>query len=281
MRTREARARAEEALVRFALLAGDHAKDFVVIGGLNPDFLAPNPPAPHLGTTDVDLLFELGFVYDRDDLDFGWLDEALESGSFHPRDDAGWQWDAILGETHVRLDLLCDVTDNRGQPVYLPGAERATAQNLDGPAAALTDTVLRALTVPNSIRNDHAGAPENVELRFTSLGGYLSAKAAALVSRGKAKDAYDLMFVALYNPGGAPAAAAAVAALDAPVHRAPPQEVVKTAMKMMTSEDGVWAGHFAAQMQLAGDDESAAQLRQDAAAGARRFLKEIGRADQA
>lgn len=225
----------------------------------------------------MDLLFELGFIYDRDDLDFGWLDGALDRGSFHPRDDAGWQWDAVLGDTPVRLDLLCDVTDSPGQPLHLPGAERATAQNLNGPAAALTDTVLRALPVPKSIRADHPGAPENVELRFTSLGGYLSAKAAALVSRGKPKDAYDLMFVALFNPGGATAAAKAVSALPAPVHRDPPQEVVKVAMKMMAAEDGIWAGHFAAQMQMAGDDESTAQLRQDAAAGARRVLKTMGR----
>ncbi|UJP08904.1 hypothetical protein L2X99_10450 [Microbacterium sp. KUDC0406] len=51
-RNRDTRARAEEALVRFALLAEGHSTDFVVIGGLNPDFLAPYAPNPHMGTTE-------------------------------------------------------------------------------------------------------------------------------------------------------------------------------------------------------------------------------------
>ena len=61
-RTQAARDAAERALVHFALLAGPHALDFVVIGGLNPAYLAPKTPVRHLGTTDLDLLFELGFV---------------------------------------------------------------------------------------------------------------------------------------------------------------------------------------------------------------------------
>jgi len=67
LRSRAAPDRAEGALARFALLAAGHTHEFVVIGGLNPDFLAPTAPAPHIGTTDVDLLFEIGFIYDRDE----------------------------------------------------------------------------------------------------------------------------------------------------------------------------------------------------------------------
>jgi len=84
VRTRAARARAEAALVPFALLAGEHAHDCVVIGGLNPDFLATHAPVPRQGTTDIDLLFALGFD-DAEARDFSWVDSALQAGGFESR----------------------------------------------------------------------------------------------------------------------------------------------------------------------------------------------------
>lgn len=217
-RSRGARDRAEEALIRFALLAQEHVDEFVVIGGLNPDFLAPSAPTPHLGTTDVDLLFELGFAYDRDDLDFSWLDRALSEGGFRPQSASGWRWTGSLGDTLMRLDLLCDVYDSPGQPVLLPGASEAAAQNLPGPASALHDPIERDLLVPEAVRAQAPNAPDTVRMRFASLAGYLAAKSAALLARDQQKDAYDLAFVMMFAPGGPSAAAAAVAGLEAPAH---------------------------------------------------------------
>ncbi|RWZ50970.1 hypothetical protein ELQ90_09140 [Labedella phragmitis] len=260
-------------------MAADHWSDFVVIGGLNPDFLAPNAPAPHLGTTDVDILFELGFIHDRDELDFAWLDDALARGGFVPRPGvSGWQWNAVLGDTLVRLDLLCDVLDNVGQPLALPGAHEAAAQNLDGPAAALQQTIDRTLPVPLSVRREIPEAPQEVTIRFTGLGGYIAAKAAAMLARRKPKDSYDLMFVALYNPGGVPAAARAVLNTPSAEYRPEPRIAVEAAMSLLSQPDGLAAGHFARQMQQAGDDEGEDALRQDASIGARKFL-ELLRAD--
>lgn len=274
-RSRATRDRAEEALIRFALLVGDHWRDFVVIGGLNPDFLAPAAPAPHVGTTDVDLLFELGFVYDRDDLDFGWLDAALQHGGFIARSGvAGWQWDAVLGDVRVRLDLLCDVPDSPGQTVALPGAREAAVQNLRGPAAALQNTVSRTLRVPPRVRAEGGDIPADVQLRFAGLGGYLAAKSAALLGRGMSKDAYDLVFVTLYNPGEIDGAVEAVRALSPGVER-PPIEVVRDAMRLIADDSSVSAGHFASQMRDAGDDESYETLLNDARSGARRFLRDL------
>lgn len=271
-RSREARALAEDALVRFALLAGMHARDFVVIGGLNPDFLAPSAPAPHLGTTDVDILFELGFVYDRDDLDFRWLDDALEQGRFASLDSAGWRWTAPLGGAYVRLDLLCDVLDNPGQTVALPGATAAAVQNLRGPGVAIHDSIERALPVSPELQGEYGWPHPDVSLRFASLGGYLAAKSAALLQRRKSKDAYDLMFVALYNPHQIRGAVAAVAAMSDSPLREPARDVVLQAMEMFVDANGRWCGDFAEQMRQAGDDEPEENLREDAAAGARAFL---------
>lgn len=136
-RSRAARDRAEGALAHFGLLAAGHLNEFVIIGGLSPDFLAPAAPVPHSGTTDIDLLFEIGFVYDRDEHDFGWLDRLLEEGGFRSRNSDCWRWDALLGDAKIRLDLLCDVPDNPGQAIALPGAMNAATKNFTGPAPAL------------------------------------------------------------------------------------------------------------------------------------------------
>ena len=187
--------------MRFALLAADHLDEFVVIGGLNPDFLAPGSPVPHSGTTDVDLLFEIGFAYDRDEYDFAWLDRLFKNEGFSSRHPDGWRWDAVFGETKIRLDLLCDVPDYPGQAIALPGATVAATKNFTGPAPALIAPITRLVTVPSAIMETMPGAPASVALRFANLGGYLLAKAAAVRSRGLEKDLYDLLFVIL-SPGG-------------------------------------------------------------------------------
>lgn len=139
LRTPETRALAEEALALLAVELGPHAEDVVVIGGLAPAVLASDAPVPHQGTTDVDLLLGLGFVYDRDDMDLSWVEDALKSAGFvvDPRDGSGWRWGIVLFGIPVKLELLCDVRgdDSRG-PIPLPGCVEASALNLQGPGAA-------------------------------------------------------------------------------------------------------------------------------------------------
>lgn len=273
-RSRATRDRAEDVLVRLALLAGGHVSDFVVIGGLNPDFLAPNSPYPHLGTTDVDLLFELGLSFERDDQDFGWLDHALEAAQFHPRTgDHGWQWNGVLGDSVVRLDLLSDVYDHPGQLMSLPGARRARVQNFRGPAAALHEPIERDLRVSTTIRAEMPKAPDAVCLKFASLGGYLAAKSAAMMSRGEDKDAYDLAFVIMYAPGGARAAAAAVAEVRLPLHLEPvTKQVIEAVSKLADPASGIVSA-VVRQLSQAGDDSTTEQLRTDVSQSAQAFLR--------
>lgn len=275
-RSRAARDRAEDVLVRLALLAEDHVSDFVVIGGLNPDFLAPDSPYPHLGTTDVDLLFELGLRFERDDQDFGWLDHALESAQFQPRTgDRGWQWNGVLGDSVVRLDLLSDVYDHPGQPMALPGATKARVQNFRGPAAALHDPIERDLRASTAIRAELPGAPDTVRLKFASLGGYLAAKSAAMLSRGEDKDAYDLAFVIMYAPNGPRTAAAAVSGLQLPPHVEPAaRSVVEAVSKLADPASGIVAS-VVRQLNEAGDDSPTEQLRADVSQSAQAFLRAL------
>ena len=209
MRSRDARGYAERALVRLMAALGDKANQVVVIGGLNADLLTHAPAAPHQGTVDVDLLVEVGFVYDRDDLDLGWLERGLRAADFAPRPgDETWRWWAKVDGVDVKVELLCDTPDSRGQQIALPGCAGATAMNLAGPAAAADGVALEL--APEGT----GGSP--VTVRFASLGGYVLAKAAAVVGRGLDKDLYDLAFVLLHNRAGGPTAAGEAAFMALP-----------------------------------------------------------------
>lgn len=256
--------------MRFGLLAGKHAQDFVVIGGLNPDYLAPAAPVQHQGTTDIDLLFALGFDDVAAGRDFSWVDGALETGQFTSTN--RWRWDALLGDARVRLEFLCDVWDHTGDTVALPGSKTAVGCKLAGPAAALEAPIVRRLAVNDAVRADFPDAPEYISLRFANLGGYLLAKAAAAQSRMLAKDKYDFMYVVLFNEGGPEMAGRAVReqlAITAEI--ADPSEIRQVADRYM-DPTGTWAGMFAQTMIATGDTATEDQLRADAAYGAEAFL---------
>ncbi|WP_431837850.1 hypothetical protein [Cellulomonas sp. Y8] len=206
MRTRAGLRLAERALARLVTELGEHATGVTVIGGLNADLLTEADEVPHQGTLDVDLHIQVGLVYERDDDDFGWLEDALVRAQFAPVDGTGWRWVTRVDELPVVLDLLCDVLDNRDQEIPLPGCEQAGAMNLPGPSAAAADAIVRTLQLDTVA----------VAVRFADLGGYLLAKASAAFHRGKDKDFYDLGFVLLHNTQGGPVAAGRAAARAVP-----------------------------------------------------------------
>lgn len=279
-RSRGGRARAEEALVRVALLAGNNIDEIVVIGGLNADYLATNAPLPHEGTTDIDMLLEVGVAFDRDDLDFAWLDELLSQGKFESRSAGGWEWDALYGDTRVRLQFLCDDRSRAGQDIALPGASRVAARSFAGPGVMLKDPVARSVPVPDSLRAEFPEAPGAVELRFASLGGYIIAKAFAWESSGgkREKAAYDLLYVILHCEGGPRAAAQAVFTVQLnPTQQFDRARALAT-LSNFVDPGGVPAALYARAMAATGDGEQT--LRNDAAFGVRAFLDRVAQLER-
>ncbi|TFD95249.1 hypothetical protein E3T61_01045 [Cryobacterium lactosi] len=271
-RTRASRARAEDALVRLVLESGPHASDFVVIGGLNPDYLAPNAPEKHMGTTDVDVLLKLGVIIDRDELDFGWLDRVFAGQETVSLDNAGWRWMLDSGREIVVIELLCDVYDNRGQAIALPGASQIAAMNLDGPAPALHEPVERLLYVSDAVRAAYPDAPLDVTIRFASVGGYLLAKAAALVNRKAAKDYYDFMYVLLYGDGGSAESARLLRDSLEAGYAGSHSSSLRMALLSYIDGQRPGAAIFAQQMTANGSEEEFEILREDATGAAQRVL---------
>lgn len=169
-RTREARTFAERALALFVLHLGEHRDEITVIGGLNADLLTVPTPVPHQGTVDIDVFVQVGVVYDRDDMDFGWLERTLRAADFTTRTDQDtWRWYREVEGVTVRLELLCDVLDSPGQQIVLPGTDDVAAMNLAGPSAAAGNSVTRALEVhPDDAARSQASAVETVSARTST-----------------------------------------------------------------------------------------------------------------
>lgn len=272
MRSRDARARAERALVELLTAAGPDGAALTVIGGLTADFLTESTDPPHQGTLDVDVLLELGVAHDRDELDLGWLEEALVAAHFNPSG-VGWRWWRDVDGVPVKLELLCDVYDNAGQEILLPGCRSASAQNLRGPAAAANDVMIRELT--RSGRDPAGGA---VDARCAGLGGYLLAKAGAVFSRRLTKDWYDFAFVLLHNNEGGPRSAARAA------HAALPSGawtdyagIVRAVGSDFADLDAPGARAYGEQRALDGVEDDADVLAQDAVAAVVTFAAEFDR----
>jgi hypothetical protein len=203
-RSSEARALAEEALLRLLVALAGQEVELVVLGGLVPEILtrgqAETVPR-HLGTTDVDIHISFGLDPDRD---LSSLERALETIDAEP--DAkidGWRWRIRVGGVAVKIEFLCDRDDAAAdQTIALPGCRTLTAANLRGTGFVARDWVEEELTG----RID--GERVMVRAKYAGLEGYLMAKAFAVRHRGLDRDCYDLAFVLIYNRAGGPAQAA-------------------------------------------------------------------------
>lgn len=248
------------ALVDLLTSIPQRADDLVLIGGLVPPYLTAGSGQVHQGTTDVDLLVDIGMVFD-DDRDFAWLEAALFGSGFEP-EMPGWRWTRTTRGVTVLLDLLCERSAYTSEVIALPGAHKAAAMNLPGTHAARCDATRQLVT------DGHGG---ECEVRVAGLGGFLLAKCAAISKRDADKDLYDISFVVLHNPGGPDGAAEAVLAHPCREHVADYEQWLRTVAALFNSPDA--AGPLAYAMgaeQMSGADRDIAA--QDAYAALTAFL---------
>jgi hypothetical protein len=106
-------------------------------------------------------------------------------------------------------------------------------------------------------------------VRFASLGGYVLAKAAAVVDRRLPKDLYDFAFVLLHNREGGPGAAARAAfdALPGLMTTDHPGNL-RAALNLYTADDARCARTYAAQRVRDGETLPEDVLMQDAVGAA-------------
>jgi hypothetical protein len=197
-RSPEARARAEQALVRLLSGLEGSESDLIVLGGLVPGVLSSGleveAPA-HLGTTDVDLLIGTQLA-GAENLQA--IERQLGEMKFSA-DPEGWQWRGKVDGITVKIEFLCDsATDSKGS-TEIPGCEKLHACNLRGTGYVARDWSWQTL------RGTLASGEElKVRAKFAGLSGYLLSKCAAARDRDLEKDYYDLVFVLRHNTAGGP-----------------------------------------------------------------------------
>lgn len=186
-----------------------------LVGGLVPRYLLPDTGyerPSHVGSTDVDVALRLALGAD-DEGAYATLETNLKRHGFNRVDGSSWRWYAVVDGEPVVLELLGDDAETEPGTVLRPkvsppaGAGGVGLLCVRGVELAFED----CLTVSvDTLMLD--GARSSAELRIANLAPFVALKADAYMDRRKSKDAYDLVYVLRWWPGGPEEAAAAVLA---------------------------------------------------------------------
>lgn len=218
--TGEDNARAQAVCLFIATKLGDLMDDIVIVGGLVPSMLIPDPPAgapPHAGTADVDLGFGLAVL---DDERYSTIAERLRDAGFAPdKTEKGTEsfqrW--RLQPEGIVVDFLIQKLTDSDRPGTIKKLEPGFgALFVDGLDLAFKDR--RKVTLNGrTIRNEVAER----DIWVCGCGSFLVLKAFAHDSRGANKDAHDLCYVLQNYGAGIPDVVAALKLLgdDARVAR--------------------------------------------------------------
>jgi len=200
-RSRAARAAAERALVRVVHHYGTRP-EFVVLGGLVPEWLCSGNQLEHAGTIDVDVQIDLEIASGA--VNVVRLERALRNAEFEPDDQKVWRWvEGVEPPVVVMFELLADLEDAPANSIVtFDECEGLGAVNLRGSGFASRDIEVHKLTA--RVGDD----ARTIEVNVSGLAGFLLAKNAAARSRRTPKDWYDLAFVLHFNDEGGPEAAA-------------------------------------------------------------------------
>jgi hypothetical protein len=201
-RSRAARVAAETALVRVVHHYGGRP-EFVLLGGLVPEYLCGASDFHHAGTTDVDVQVDLEIACGT--VNVRRLENALRNAEFRPDSNTVWRWatDGDEVPTVVKFELLADHPEATSEQILtFDECDALGAVNLPGCGFASKDVVERRLIAKVG------DVSRSVDVSVTGLAGFLMAKTAAARSRRKTKDWYDIAFVLLHNDAGGPEQAA-------------------------------------------------------------------------
>jgi hypothetical protein len=268
----ETTARCERALLTLLGDLGPWRERLYLVGGLTPRYLVGQLPvgvAPHVGTTDVDLVIGLA-LGDEAPETYRTLQNNLAKSGFKQRTPS-FRWAREVDGVAVVVEFLCETEDVRPGEIYRPKGEqlgsKVGAFNVRGAHLVRDDYFEHEL---EGERLD-GGGRSRVRLRVANVLPYVVLKIHAFQDRHENKDSYDLVFTLLNHPGG-PREAGRLAALSPIADR--PQ--VREALELLSDRfeesghDGPTA--YAAFLAAPGDEDDAARLRQQAVATISEFL---------
>ncbi|MHB9150273.1 MAG: hypothetical protein ACYC33_09395 [Thermoleophilia bacterium] len=270
----------ERGLVTVIGNAGFWGRHLYLVGGLAPRYFVSteNPTAPaHVGTQDIDLAVVLALDIVNAG-EYETLERNLREAGFIQAPRAGdpdFRWRRDGGEVGIILEFLCDTDEVDPGRMFKPrsgSGSRFRALNVRGVRLVATDYSLVEIEADRL----NEGGRSKVAVRITGLLPFVVLKAMAFVERHSGKDAYDLVY-SLLNYAGGPAVAGLVMA-ESPAADDP---LVSEALTLLaerfseSSNDAPTA--YAEFLDVAGDVEARARLRNEAVETVRIALEAFSR----
>jgi len=197
----------ERTLVTLLRGLGPWKKSAYLIGGLVPRYLIGHPaeaPAPHIGTTDVDIVLDLAVLADVEA--YRRLEENLRGMGFDrgKNDEGRIQHHRLVRQitegVTVVLDLLCDVPDREGSRLVKLSGDARGLSAIEIPGAHLVFSDYIAVSITAELLDEKGVATEVI--RVAGIAPFVLLKALAYEDRAEEKDAYDLVYTIANYKGG-------------------------------------------------------------------------------
>ena len=178
-------------LIELANLLGNR-ECIVLVGGWVPELILSSPGHPHVGTTDVDLAFDVRAMAPGE---HKIIIDTIRHNGYAPGTDEGVLYRKMKRENlefNVQVDLLADFDEGNKQEDQIRGFQRVRGCDLFFDSA-----------VEVSIRGKlPEGAMASVKIRVSALVPFIAAKGFALDDRKNPKDAYDIYYcISNYHHG--------------------------------------------------------------------------------
>jgi hypothetical protein len=189
---------AKSVLVELVHVLGEYRDDMVIVGGWVPFLLMPDSTG-HVGSTDVDVA--LNHLAETDEA-YARISESLRANDYRQDEDQPFIWyrDVDAGGERpvtVEVDFLAGEYGGRGKQhrtQHVQGLQPRKARGVDLLFEEVAERDVEA-RLPS-------GAVDSVTVKVAGVVPYIVMKSAALNSRIKQKDAYDIWFVLANYPGG-------------------------------------------------------------------------------
>jgi hypothetical protein len=265
----------ERVLVTLLRNLGPWRNSVFLVGGLAPRYLVKARPPdvlPHAGTTDVDVVIDIGMLADTEA--YRTLEDNLHAMGFsRATNDKGakqsWRWIAELDGGAMILEFLADDPGLRGGRVQeLPTKGGVSAVNI--PHASMVFDLHDSVEITAELLDGNGQATETI--RHANIVSFTCLKAFAFDDRFERKDAHDLVYCLENHEGGIDAARKAFAHALAGGHRDVILDALSRLARRFCNErapddsyrlDGpVAVARFEYDDAAVGDDDEAANRRQ-------------------
>jgi hypothetical protein len=197
----DAVAAAKSVLVELVHILGEYRDDMVIVGGWVPPLLMPDSNG-HVGSTDVDIA--LNHLAEHDEV-YARISKALTANEYVEDESQPFIWYKEVSldgvPVTVEVDFLAGEYGGRSRRHRTQHIQDLKPRKARGADLLLLDGIVER-QVEGRLPS---GAHDTVSVRVAGVAPYLVMKCAALESRIKEKDAYDIWFVLANYPGGSPA----------------------------------------------------------------------------